>query len=67
MIKKLLVTGLFFLIIGIAYYVYEYSENNKVADWPVTSEIQKTFNQSIDWLVANNSKNKNNHNSALWW
>ena len=67
MIKKLLITGLFFLIIGIAYYVYEYSENNKVADWPATSEIQQTFNRSIGWLVANNSKNINNHNSALWW
>ena len=67
MIKKLLGAGLFFLIAGIAYCAYEYYQNNKVADWPATSEIQQTFNQSIDWLVANKSNIKNKHNPALWW
>ena len=67
MIKKLIGLGVFFFIIGVVYCFYEYSENNKITDWPSTSEIQQTYNRSIDWLVENNSKNKNNHNSALWW
>ena len=67
MIKKLLIIGLFFIFIGVVYCAYEYYQNNKSVDWPATSEIQKTFNRSIDWLVANKLKIKNKHNPALWW
>ncbi|MDH5612464.1 MAG: hypothetical protein OEY66_08420 [Gammaproteobacteria bacterium] len=67
MIKKLPGTVLFFFMAGMVYCAYEYYENNKVIDWPTTFEIQRTFNQSIEWLVVNDLKNKNNHNSALWW
>lgn len=65
--KKLLGYTLFFIIIGIMYFSYQYYANNKAADWPDQQSLQTSFYKSVQWLSANYPKIQDQHNPALWW
>jgi len=64
-----IITGLLvILFITLAcYYGYAMYENNKTANTPETTVIEKAYAKSIDWLVNNYPQISNNHNPALWW
>ncbi len=65
--KNLLGFTLFLIVIGIAYFSYQYYANNKAADWPDRQSLQNSFDESIQWLSNRYPDIKNTHNPALWW